>query len=154
VNTGDSDWTQAREHEGFRAQRAHLGRRAGARVTGLSLWEVEPGEKAYPYHWHVAEEEWVVITQGSPTLRTPEGERRLEQGEIVFFPRGEEGAHQLVNDTDAPLRFLSFSNVTDAEVCVYPDSGKVGAYAEHDREGVGKMFREADAVGYYEGEAS
>jgi uncharacterized cupin superfamily protein len=145
------------DQPGFRARRARLGRQAGCRRTGLSLWELPPGQAAYPYHYHHAEEELVIVLAGRPTLRTPEGLRELEQGEVLAFPCGEQGAHQLLNRTDRPVRFLAFSNVSDTEVVVYPDSGKLGAYgrAPGGAPQAGELralFRLGDTVDYYDGE--
>ncbi len=49
--------------------------------------------------------------RGQPTLRTPEGKQALEEGDVVAFPRGEEGAHQVSNRTDAPIRVLMLSTL-------------------------------------------
>ena len=89
---------------------------------------------------------------GSPSLRTPAGWRELEQGEVVSFLVGEEGAHQVVNRTDEPVRFLAFSNQVH-DIVVYPDSDKVGTF-ERRPEGGGlyALFRRGDAVEYLEGE--
>ena len=153
TNLHRPDYDEPREHPGFVAKRARLSRQAGAVDLGLSLWEVPPGEAAYPYHFHLNEEELVIVLDGSPSLRTPGGTRRLERGEIVSFLAGEEGAHQLVNDTEETVRFLAFSPSGTADVVVYPDSGKVGAYERRpDGSGMRLMFREGDAVDYYEGE--
>ena len=120
----DSD---RRAPEGFRALRALLGRQAGAERLGLSLWELPPGETAYPYHFHLADEELIVVLEGRPTLRAPEGRRELASGEVVACLSGEHGAHQLSNWTDEPVRFLSFSTSAHPDVVVYPDSHKLGA---------------------------
>jgi uncharacterized cupin superfamily protein len=140
---------EPREHPGFTCRRARLGRQAGTEKLGLSLWEVPAGEAAYPYHWHLAEEEAVVVLEGRPSLRTPDGWRELAQGEVVSFPVGERGAHQIVNRTDATVRFLSVSN-QQPDIVVYADSGKVGAF-ERKPEGGGlyKIFRADDAVDYW-----
>jgi uncharacterized cupin superfamily protein len=69
------------------------------------------------------------VISGSPTLRTPEGERVLEQWDIAWFVRGPSGAHDLRNDTDEPARVVFFSTVSDPEVAVYPDEGRVGVIA-------------------------
>ena len=81
--------------EGFRSRRARIGYELGTELIGCSLWELPPGEAAYPYHFHYADEELVIVLSGRPTLRTPEGTRELEEGEAVRFPLGEEGAHQI-----------------------------------------------------------
>ncbi|HTI32775.1 MAG TPA: hypothetical protein VL422_03800 [Miltoncostaea sp.] len=75
-------WDEPRERDGFRARRARIGRRLGTERLGVSLWEVPPGEAAYPYHLHLAEEELIVVLEGSPSLRTPDGWRRLERGDL------------------------------------------------------------------------
>jgi uncharacterized cupin superfamily protein len=101
----------------------------------------------------LTEEELLVVIEGTPDLRTPEGTRRLEQGEVVSFPRGEAGAHQLVNTTDAAAVFLAISTKGEPDIVLYPDSGKLGA-AERRPGGGGlhKFFRLDDAVGYWDGE--
>jgi uncharacterized cupin superfamily protein len=145
---------EPREHPGFRCSRARLGRQAGSEKTGLSLWEVPAGEAAYPYHWHVSEEELVVVLAGTPSLRTPDGWRELEEGEVVAFPVGEAGAHQIVNRTDEPVRFLAFSN-QQPDLVVFADSGKLGAFERRpDGGGIREIFRVADAVDYYDGETA
>lgn len=96
-NINDPVFDESREQPGFRAARARLSRQAGGERLGLSLWELPPREAAYPYHHHLGEEELIVVLDGRPSLRTPEGWRELAAGEVVAFPRGERGAHQLVN---------------------------------------------------------
>jgi uncharacterized cupin superfamily protein len=152
-NIDDPLFDEPREHPGFRCLRARVGRQAGSERLGLSLWEVPAGEAAYPYHHHLGEEELVLVLEGSPSLRTPQGWRDLEAGEVIAFPRGEDGAHQLVNRTTATVRFLAFSTNGDPDIVIYPDSGKVAA-CERLPQGGGlrTMFRLADTVDYHEGE--
>lgn len=152
-NINDPDFDEPREHPGFHAQRARLSRQAGSERLGLSLWEVPPGEAAYPYHHHLGEEELVLVLDGRPELRTPAGTRELREGEVVAFLRGEDGAHQLVNRTQETVRFLAFSTSGEPDLVIYPDSGKVGAFERlPDGSGLREMFRAVDAVDYYEGE--
>ncbi len=151
-NVFEPDWDEPRDHPGFAAKRARVGRQAGSERTGLSVWELPAGQAAYPYHLHFAEEEILVVLEGRPSLRTPDGWRRLECGEVVAFPVGEQGAHQLLNETDEVARFLAFSNQAP-DVCVYPDSGKVmAAERRPDGGGLKLMFRQSDAVDYHDGE--
>ena len=152
-NLEQPDFDEPREVEGFRARRARVGRQLGSQKLGLSYWDLPPGQAAYPYHWHLAEEELLVVMKGTPSLRTPNGERELEEGEVVAFPRGEEGGHQLINRTDRAVQFLAFSTQPGPDIVMYPDSGKVGAF-ERRPEGGGlyKLFRLEDAVDYHEGE--
>ena len=144
---------ELREHPGFNARRARLGHQLGSELLGASLWEVDPGEAPYPFHLHLAEEELLVVLEGRPSLRTPAGWREVEPGEVLSFPRGEEGAHQLVNRTDGIVRFLAFSTQYGPDIVVQPDSGKVGAFERRPRGGGLRLwFQPSDAVDYYEGE--
>src|SRR3954452_11975752 len=115
-NINAPDFDELREHEGFRPGRPRLAPQLGSQLLGASLWEVDPGEAAYPYHLHLAEEELLVILEGRPSLRTPEGWSEVEPGEVLWFPRGEEGAHQLVNRTDGLVRFLAMSTQLGPDV--------------------------------------
>jgi uncharacterized cupin superfamily protein len=152
-NINDPKFDEPREHPGFKCSRARLGRQAGSERLGLSLWEVPPGEAAYPYHHHLGEEELVIVLEGRPSLRSPDGWRELAEGEIVAFVRGEPGAHQLVNRTQANVRFLALSTSGDPDIVIYPDSDKVGVF-ERLAQGGGlyKLFRASDDVDYHEGE--
>jgi uncharacterized cupin superfamily protein len=148
-NINNVNFSDVREHPGFNARRVKIGHEAGAVKTGLSYWEVEPGQAAYPYHAHLTEEEIVVILEGRPSLQTPDGWRELEEGEVVVFPTGEKGAPQIVNKTDRLVRFLAFSNSGEPEIVIQLDAGKYGI-----RDGgsqTTEWFRRADAVGYFEG---
>jgi uncharacterized cupin superfamily protein len=152
-NINDPIFDEPREHPGFRCVRARVSRQAGSERLGLSLWEVPPGEAAYPYHHHLGEEELVIVLEGQPSLRTPDGWRELAEGEVVAFLRGEHGAHQLVNRTEQTVRFLACSTSGDPDIVIYPDSGKVGAFERlPDGGGLRAMFRADDSVDYHEGE--
>jgi uncharacterized cupin superfamily protein len=147
------DFDEARDHDGFRARRARLGYQLGTERLGASLWELPPGELAYPYHFHLTEEELLVVLSGRPSLRDPSGWRELEEGDVVSFPRGEPGAHQLANRTDAPVRFLAISTNGEPDVVLYPDSGKLcAAERRPDGSGLKHYFRLADEVDYWDGE--
>jgi uncharacterized cupin superfamily protein len=144
---------QEREHPGFRCRRAFVGRQAGGKRLGLSVWVLPPGEAAYPYHHHLGEEELVIVLEGTLALRTPEGWRELAEGEVVAFPRGEAGGHQLVNRGERDARFLAASTAGDPDIVIYPDSGKVGAFERlPDGGGLWAMFRLSEQVDYHDGE--
>lgn len=153
TNINDPLFDEPREHPGFRCRRARLSRQAGSERLGLSLWELPAGEAAYPYHHHLAEEELVVVLEGRPSLRTPDGWRELAEGEVVAFPRGERGGHQLANRTQEMVRFLAFSPSGEPDIVIYPDSGKLGAFERLPQGGgLWAMFRLADTVDYHDGE--
>ena len=139
------------EHEGFRVRGAGIGRRIGAELLGGTLYEIDPGKKLWPYHVHHANEEWVVVLRGRPTLRTADGERELAEGDVACFPRGAAGAHQLRNATDEPARVLMLSTTLSPEFIEYPDSGKVLAKdAQEDDIFMGRLGESAE---YWDGEA-
>jgi uncharacterized cupin superfamily protein len=153
ANLNDPDFDEIRDHEGFRARRARIGRQVGSERLGVSLWEIPPGQAAYPYHLHLTEEELVVVLAGRPSVRTPEGWRELAEGDVIGFPRGEAGAHQVANRTDAPVRLLAISTNGEPDVVLYPDSGKIGmAERRPDGSGLSAFFRAGDAVDYWDGE--
>jgi uncharacterized cupin superfamily protein len=153
TNINDPLFDEPREHPGFCCQRARLSRQAGSERLGLSLWELPAGETAYPYHYHLTEEELVLVLEGALTLRTPDGWRELLEGEVVAFLRGEHGGHQLVNRTQQTVRFLSFSSSGEPDIVIYPDSDKLGAFERLPQGGgLRTMFRIADTVDYHEDE--
>jgi uncharacterized cupin superfamily protein len=140
---------------GFRWRRARLGRQAGAERLGASLFELVPGEATFPYHAHTANEELLIVVAGHPHLRTPDGWRQLERGDVVAFPRGEAGAHQVVNRSDRTARVLIISEMNAPEVNLYPDTGRVGAMQRapgSPGEGGVWFFRPDEAGDYWEGE--
>src|SRR5581483_9976372 len=115
VNIYEPEFDEPRDAEGFMARRARLGYQLATERLGLSLWELPAGQAAYPFHYHLAEEELVIVVSGQPTLRTTSGWRELREGEVVSFPRGTEGAHQLVNRTTGPVTFLAVSTHGDPD---------------------------------------
>ena len=136
--------------EGFRAGLFRMGPDAGAKDTGTSLYELPPGQALCPYHYEYGEEEWVLVLEGTPSCRTPEGVERLGPMDVVFFPRGPQGAHQLLNDSDAPARILMWSTIVVPTATVYPDSDKVGIWTG--RKDDDALFIRTTAVPYFTGE--
>lgn len=106
-------------------RRARLGRAAGAQRLGASLFHVPPGAKTFPLHAHLHNEELLVVVSGSPTLRTLEDERTLDPGDVVAFPAGRAGAHELRNDSDADVSLLIVSTMAAPEINLFPDTGEL-----------------------------
>jgi uncharacterized cupin superfamily protein len=147
------EFEEGERPEGFRSRRARIGYDLGLELIGCSLWELPAGEAAYPYHFHYADEELVIVLRGRPTLRTPDGERELEEGEALRFALGEEGAHQLINRSDEDATFLAVSSHGRPDVIVYPDADKIGVGERLPRGGgLRAYFRRSDQVGYFDGE--
>src|SRR3954469_10788923 len=141
----------ADDPEGFRSGMFRMGPQLGARDTGASVYELPPGEALCPYHYEYAEEEWALVLEGRMTVRTPEGTEELAPFDVVFFPKAPDGAHQLRNDGDAPVRVLMWSTVVYPSATAYPDSDKVGVWTGDKSEDV--IVVRSDKVGYYHGES-
>src|SRR5262249_28654992 len=140
------------------ARAASLGRQAGTKALGASLYEIPEGGAIAPLHFHHGDEELAIVLVGRPTLRTLEGERELQEGEVVAFPRGPTGAHRIDNRHPTPARVLMISAEIGLDIVEYPDSGKLLAWAgdyDADGGGIGLLFRRREAVPpgrRYEGE--
>jgi uncharacterized cupin superfamily protein len=154
-NVHRPDFDEHGDRDGFRWHGESVGLEAGSERLGASVYELPPGEATFPYHYHLANEELLIVLGGRPHLRTSEGWRQLEEGEVVAFPLGERGAHQLANRTEAAVRFLMISEMRSPEIAVYPDSSKIGV-REHapgsGRVGLKLNFRSDDARDYWDGE--
>src|SRR6476646_2455363 len=124
TNLFEPDFGEASDQRGFQWRLALLAREAGGEHLGASLFELPPGQALYPMHYHLGNEELLAVVDGSPSLRTPEDERVLERGEVVSFPRGPSGAHQIVNRSDADARILLISEMNAPEMVIRPESGK------------------------------
>src|SRR4051794_41890478 len=105
-NVFSPDFDSDQDRPGFTYRRAKLARQAGAQSLGVSLYEIPPGQATFPYHTHTANEELLIVLDGTPSLRTPEGWRELENGEVVAFPGGGEGGHQGGKRSHRPARGL------------------------------------------------
>jgi uncharacterized cupin superfamily protein len=140
----------AEEKPGYRNRRTQVGRALEAELLGATIYETPPGEKLWPYHWELGCEEFLVVVSGTPTLRTPAGERSLAPGDVVAFPEGEAGAHQLRNDSDAPFRVLIGSTKSELYVAGYPDSRKL--LIDAPSHSLRKLLPDAPELDYWDGE--
>ena len=151
LNIGSPEFQyDADDPEGFRAGMFRFGPQLGAKQSGSTVYELPPGQAICPYHYEYGEEEWLLVLEGTPTLRTPTGEEPIGPCEMVFFPSGPEGAHSVRNLTDSPVRVLMFSTRNDVAAAVYPDSGKIGIFTGNRDDDV--LVRKSSGVGYYDGE--
>jgi uncharacterized cupin superfamily protein len=158
TNIYEPDFDDSEERPGFTNRRARIGRQAGAAKLGASLYEIPPGQANFPYHWHGANEELAIALAGRPSVRTREGWRELSPGDVVSFPAGEGGAHQIANRADEPAQVLIVSTMIGPEVNGYPDSDKVIATVRApgtpDDGSLTASFRLADEVDYWDDEAA
>jgi uncharacterized cupin superfamily protein len=151
VNVAGADFEyDPSDPEGFRSGMARLGRALGAKQTGATVYELPPGQAVCPYHYEYGEEEWVLVISGRPSARTPEGVEQLESLDLVFFPTGPDGAHQIRNDSDEVARIVMWSNVVFPTATAYPDSDKVGVWTGDDSEDA--VVPRSAKVDYFHGE--
>jgi uncharacterized cupin superfamily protein len=136
--------------EGFRAGLARLGKVLGGGDSGISVYELPPGQAVCPYHYEVGEEEWLIVLSGHPTLRHPDGSEALDPWDVVRFPKGPEGAHGIRNETDETVRVLMFGTVITPTATVYPDSDKIAVWTGNPETDL--LFKRDAAVEYYDGE--
>jgi uncharacterized cupin superfamily protein len=155
ANIYTDTWEREIEHGSFKVRGTRVATAAGASRIGMTVYELEPGRRNMPYHAHFGIEEVVVVLKGTPTLRTPAGERELAEGEVAVCPPGRDGAHQLINRSDTTARFLILSSKTSgADLIEYPDSGKISAQGGEwgTPSAVAYLLASEPQLGYFDGE--
>ena len=131
VNLDDLKLEHFAKGDRYAGMAVRIGPLIGAKDLGYSYDVVPPGKRSCPFHSHRAEEEMFFVVRGEGTLRYGAETRRIRAGDVICCPTGgPETAHQIVNDSDADLAYLSISTMMPAEVCEYPDSKKIGAFGE------------------------
>lgn len=129
INIGEPSFAYDPDHpSGFRGGMFRFGSLLGAEQLGTTVYELPPGQSICPYHYEYAEEEWLIVLVGRPTLRHPDGTDQLVPWDVVCFPRGPKGAHQVRNDSDEPVRVLMYSTIKHPAATVYPDSDKIAVW--------------------------
>jgi uncharacterized cupin superfamily protein len=121
----------------------------GSAATAMYLYDLGPGQSSCPYHYEY-EEEWLLVVDGTVVVRTPEGERTLNRGDLACFPAGPRGAHKISNASGSPARTLAWSSARVPAVSVYPDSNKIGVWAGDEANDL--VFRRDTAVPWADGE--
>jgi uncharacterized cupin superfamily protein len=125
ANIWSDEWEWSAEEAWFTGRATRLPRGDG---LGATVYELPPGGGG-AYHFHHGSEELLIVLAGAPTLRTPEGERRLGPGDVVHFGVGPNGAHGVRNDTDEPVRYVVVGTRVSPEVVEYPDTRQLTAMA-------------------------
>jgi uncharacterized cupin superfamily protein len=137
--------------DGYRAGMDRFGDRIGARRIGGSVYELPPGQSVCPYHYEFGDEEWLIVLEGRPMIRHPDGEDELKPGDTVCFPEGPDGAHKVSNHGEETARVLMLSTRRLPSAAVYPDSDKIGIWS-----GFGApegLYRRESTVDYYDRES-
>ena len=154
VNVFADDWEDIYPQiEGWRSNVRRLVPRGY--TLGMSLYELLPGQTQCPYHFHHGNEELILVLQGNPTLRTPDGERELEPGDVVHFPTGPEGTHHVINRNAEAARYVIADTKVSPEVVEYPDGGKLASLSRGESQRAGRLWtvhRLDDSVDYFDGE--
>ncbi|HET9651574.1 MAG TPA: cupin domain-containing protein [Usitatibacter sp.] len=153
VNVDDLELESFAKGDKFASRSARIGPLVGAKDLGYSYDIVAPGKSACPFHSHRAEEEMFFVVRGSGLLRYGAETRRIRAGDVICCPvGGPETAHQIINDSSEDLAYLSVSTMMPAEVCEYPDSGKIGAFGGAGESRLRHMTQACAAVDYWKDE--
>jgi uncharacterized cupin superfamily protein len=149
-NLYGDEWDEIEDRDGWRKTGTRVGKKLNAELIGASLYELDPGNRLFPYHTHHANEEWLLVVSGHATVRSTNGDQELREGDIVCFRRGRDGFHQVSNNTDGPIRILMISTLITPEIVEYHDSHKIGVRdAEGERIVLSRLGPQLD---YWEGE--
>lgn len=145
VNINEVPYKHKNEHKDYEYFK-HVLIPAGSSLCAASLYEIPPKKAAYPYHFHVKNEEMFYIISGTGLLKTPEGERTVSAGDFLFFPPNENGAHKLTNNSESEkLVYLDFGTRNDLDAAFYPDSNKIGVWGKD----INKLYTVSDDKDYY-----
>lgn len=153
-------WKEQTFGSRFHFRRKSLGAPAGGQRLGCSLYEVPPGYRAWPFHYHCANEEAIYILSGRGTLRLASEDIPVTAGDYIALPPGPQGVHQLVNTGTETLQYLCLSTMAEPDVVIYPDSGKVGIFGgaapggDREQRTFHKFLALEAEVDYWQGEAT
>ncbi|HEY3174923.1 MAG TPA: cupin domain-containing protein [Candidatus Polarisedimenticolia bacterium] len=158
LNIEDVPFEKRSHGESFECEIARVGAQLDSKMLGFNVTVVPPGKRAFPYHAHRGNEEMFFILEGEGSLRVGGTTRAVRKGDFISLPPGRESAHQIINDSKAPLRYLAVSTMELPEVVEYPDSGKLGVIAgahggrPPSADSVRHFTHLKDGVDYWEGE--
>ncbi len=128
IRADDVEWAESRNGDHHLLRFKQLGKAAGGTKLGCRLIELAPQKRSWPFHFHLANEEAIYVLEGRGKLRLGDGAIEVLAGTYVSLPAHPSAAHQMVNDSDAPLRYLCFSTMIEPEIAVYPDTNKVSVF--------------------------
>ena len=154
VNEADVAWVETTRGARNASKRKRFGPLTGLEKLGASLYELPPGKRAFPRHWHSANEEFLYVFAGTGTLRLGAENVAVKAGDFVALPAGAAHVHELVNSGAEPLRYLAVSTMIAPDVVHYPDSNKLMTIEGRGPDGkpLGGVYPEATAVDYWSGE--
>ena len=160
INVDDVEAVTRGNGDRFEASFKPIGAAIGSKMLGFNVTVIPPGRRAFPYHAHRGNEEMFFVLEGEGSVRIDGETHRIRTGDFISLPPGRDSAHQIINDSKAPLRYLAVSTMQTPEVIEYPDSGKYGLMAGSSGGGrtpgpdtIRHIARVKDGVDYWEGEA-
>jgi uncharacterized cupin superfamily protein len=152
-NWNDAALTREQRAPLYDTLAARLGTGTAASKLGASFDIVAPGKRSCPYHFHHAQEEMFIVIEGEGTLRVAGENLPIRSGDVIFIPPGPAYPHQIINTSQAPLKYLSVSTRERPEVVEYPDSGKFLALGVDTEEHKLDVIQRTDStLDYWEGE--
>jgi uncharacterized cupin superfamily protein len=128
INLNELELNDFGHGEKFSARLGRIGAPLGMQKMGCGLVVLEPGKRAWPYHGHHVAEEAFIVLEGEGTLRYADAEYPITTGDVIFTPPGPDRAHQIINTSEATLKYLALSSNDSPEICYYPDSNKINAF--------------------------
>jgi uncharacterized cupin superfamily protein len=152
-NFNDVPLTPLLREPHYDAHYARLAKDTVAQKLGASFTILAPGKRGCPYHLHHMQEEMFIVIEGAGTLRVADEELPIKAGDVIFIPTGSEYPHQIINTSDAPMKYLSISTMEPTDICEYPDSGKFMAEGGLDRATPFAIIgRSEPSLDYWDGE--
>jgi uncharacterized cupin superfamily protein len=154
IHEDDLPWAETRVGERNAARRRRFGPATGLEQLGASIYELAPGKRAFPRHWHTANEEFLYILAGTGSLQLGDQVVTVVAGDFIALPAGAAHAHQLANQGTEPLRYFAVSTMNVPDVVHYPDSNKLMTIEGRGPDGkpLGGVYPEAAAIDYWTGE--
>jgi len=154
LNIADITDYQQNDDGAFKEQCAPISDHIGARKLGYNVVILQPGFKASPFHNHHINEEMFLVLEGSGTLRFGTETFAIGKDDIIACPPGgRELAHQIINSSDKPLKYLALSTNEPYEICEYPDSNKtLSMVGHHSKPVFSQISRVEDSVDYFDRE--
>ena len=158
VNLENVSFVKRSQGERFEAQIAPVGAEVESKKLGFNVTVIPPGKRAFPYHAHRGNEEMFFVLEGEGSVRIAGSTHKIRKGDFISLPPGRDSAHQIINDSTAPLRYLAVSTMENPEVVEYPNSGKLGVFAGGHGgraavpDSIRHIARVSDGVDYWDGE--
>lgn len=160
INEDQMEWSEMNEGDDIQHYRKDFTKDLTTNKMVVSLYEVPPGKVSWPYHYHVANEEIFYILEGEGELRGKDNQiQKVRAGDLLRFPVGENGAHQLRNVSKTEtLKYIDFGTTNHPDLVFMLDSNKVGLFGggapcqNNKNRVIWKYFDLDTEVGYLDGE--